>query len=209
MSGAAFRRSVDVFLARALSPQQQSAALAQAAKAGVADLIRSGRAPEQYRRIVDGREGAAEESVRPDGVIVYRFDQMAAAAAFALGFLQQRSPRDSGAYRASFYLGLDGRFVPAARFNPVTMGEVSEIVIGNMQPYSRKLDVQLVGGQSLRVSVPSGIFSDAAAAVRRRFGNSVTAKRVYTMRFPGQYLLRAGRNQGRPVESPALVISAR
>jgi hypothetical protein len=209
MSGAAFRRSVDVFLARSLSPQQQSAALAQTAKAGLAELIRSGQGSERYRRIVDGREGAAEEAVRPDGVIVYRFDRLAEAAAFALNYLQERSPRDSGDYRSSFYLGLDGRFVPASRFNPATMGQVDEIVIGNTQPYSRKLDVQLVGGQSLRVSMPPGIFSDAAAAVRRRFGNSVTAKRVYTMRFPGQYVIRSGRNKGRPVESPALVISAR
>jgi hypothetical protein len=209
MSGAAFRRSVDVFVARHLSPQAQSAALARVAKEGVAELIRTGRAPPRYTRYVDGREGAPEESVRPDGEIRYRFDPMAEVIAFALAFLRERSPVRTGRYRDSFYLGLDGRFVPASSFNPERMERVSEVTIGNMAPYSRKLSVQMVGGKQIKVSVPPGIFEDAAVAVNRRFGNVVRCKKVYTVSFPGQYILKRGRRAGKPVESPALVIARR
>lgn len=224
MSAADFRRSVDVFLSRALSPEAQSAALARVARAGVADLVASGRAPPRYRTFVDGREGRDESTVRPDGVIAYVFDRMPEIAAFALAFLRERSPvggGEDGHYRDSFWFGLDGRFVPAERFNPKTMGPVSEVIIGNTRPFNRKVDVQTVGRRTLRFSVPAGLYDDAAAAVRGRFGNSVTAKRVYNMRFPGQYRLqqtqfRTGtrshnvrRWAGTLVESPAIVITAR
>lgn len=209
MSGAAFRRSVEVFFEGEVAPEALARHLAQVAKATAAELITTGRAPPRYTRYVDGREGAPEETVRPDGVILYRFDYMAEVVAFALAFLRARAPVWTGRYRESFYLGLDGRFVPAARFDAERMGTVSEVVIGNTMPYSRKVDVQLVGTKPLRFSVPPGLFSDAAKAVQRRFGNLVSAKRVYTMRFPDQYTLRTGRKAGKPVESPALVIALR
>lgn len=208
MSGA-FTRSVDVFISRNLSPQAQSKMLADTAKAGVASLIQSGRAAPLYQRFVDGREGVSEDAVKPGGVIAYRFEYLAEIVTFALEFLKQRSPRKSGKYRESFYLGLDGKFVPAARFNPATMGSVQECVVGNLAAYSRKIDVQLVGGKRLKFSVPAGLFDDAAKAVRQRFGNMVAVKRVYTMAHPQQYTLKRGKKAGSRVESPALVISVR
>lgn len=225
MTAAAFRRSVDVFLTRQMSAQQQSAALAEVARRGVAEIVASGRAPDRYRRYVDGIEGAPEDAVKPAGVIVYRFDYMADVAAFALEFLRERSPKgaahDHTPFRDSFWLGLGGRFIRAQDFNPATMGTLDEIVIGNTQPYTRKVDVQLAGRTRLRFSVPAGLFDDAARAINGRFGNTVQAKRVYSIKFPGQYTLKSASGRsgtqshlyrrlgGSPVESPALVITAR
>ncbi len=222
---AAFSGQLKVFIDRNLSPQAQSAALARAAKGKLNELIGSGRASRDYRRFVDGREGVAEEAVgpAPSGQIVYRFNALAAVATFALSFLVNRSPQKSGRFRQGFYLGIDGKFVPMQSFNPrAVTADVKEIVIGNREPYSRKVDVQLIGTEKLSFSVPPGLFDDGVAAIKRQFGPIVDVKRVYTMRFPGQYILKqeqfhkSGRYQGRsrkragkPVESPALVITLR
>lgn len=224
MSGA-FRQQTSVFINQNLSPEARSAFLAKTAREGVADLVASSRAPPNYTRVVDGAVGAPESSVKPDGVIGYRFQYLGEIAAFALAFLQGRSPSGHGAggsrmyrsaYRDSFYLGLargtgePGRFVQARQFNPLTMGaDVAEITIGNLQPYSRLLDVQFAGQRRVRYSVPPGIFEDAVRAVNQRFGNQVTARRAYRQKFPGIYLLKTGRRAGSMVESPALIIAGR
>lgn len=225
-SAAAFRRQVHAFVDRTLSPEAQSKRLAQIARRELDGLVSAGRASKSYRRFVDGREGAAEETVAPapHGRIVYRFNHLGAVVTFALSFLKQRSPAPSGraarpaqgkhgAYRDSFYVGVNGRFILAANFNPDAVSPGAEIVIGNLNAYSRKVDVQLVGLESLAFSVPAGLFDDAVTAIRARYGSLVTVKRVYTMSFPGQYLLkRAQRHRrriGKPVESPALIITPR
>ncbi|MBB3264058.1 hypothetical protein FHW79_001673 [Azospirillum sp. OGB3] len=224
-SAAAFRRSLQVFANRTLSPAAQSAHLAQVAKTELAGLVQSGRAPASHRRFVDGREGAPEEAVgpAPSGRIIYRFNHLGAVCTFALSFLVNRSPERTGRFRKGFYLGIDGKFVPMAQFNPAALtADVRQVVIGNIEPYSRKVDVQLVGGEPLSFSVPAGLFEDAVQAIKARFGVLVDVKRVYTMSFPGQYILqteqhhRSGRYQGRsrkragkPVESPAIIITPR
>lgn len=220
----AVRRTLDVFVDETLSPEARSDFLADTARQALASAIATGEASDKYRLLVDGREGQKEEAVRPDGKILYLFSYLGEVAAFALAYLRARSPTGltSGnrlyreAYGDSFYMGLGtgaeggGRFIMARNFNPETMGaDVTEITIGNIQPYSRKLDVQLVGGRRLRFSVPPNLFEGAATAVKARYGNMVTAKRYYTMRFPRQYTLRTGRRAGKPVESPALIITLR
>ena len=204
MSGA-FSRQVDVFISRNLSPAAQSAALAETARRGVADLIASGMASPRYRRSVDGVPDAPESAVKPGGVIVYRFDFLGEVVAFALSYLQARSPFRSGDFRKSFYVGIDGKFVAASAFNPATMGHAAEIIIGNTQPYNRLVDVQMAGGQRVKFSVPADMYSDAAAAVRTRFGNLVRAYRNYNLSFPDKHRLQ----NGKPVQSPGLVIAVR
>jgi hypothetical protein len=103
-------------------------------------------------------------------ILSLRWSYLGEIAAFALAFLRERSPVRSGAYRAGFYLGIDGRFVTADRFDPARMGEASEVVIGNVEPYSRKVDVQATGGQRIRFSVPPNLFDDAAKADFARKG---------------------------------------
>jgi hypothetical protein len=255
-SAAAVRANLKVFVDRTLSSEAQSKQLAERAKKELASLVSSGRASNSFRRFVDGREGAPEESVgpAPNGQIVYRFNHLGAICQFALSFLVNRSPSRSGTYRRSFYLGISrsgtlaptasgpergakGRFVASAPAQPAAGGkfirmqdfspdavtpDVTEIVIGNTQPYSRKVDVQFVGNERLTFSVPPGLFDDAVSAIKSRYGTLVDVKRVYTMNFPGQYILkqeqyhksgpRKGRSRkraGKRVESPALVIAPR
>lgn len=211
------RQQVQVFVDAALSPAARAAQLAAVAKQGVADLIASGQASPRFQRFVDGRADAPEESVDGrHGVILYQFSSVADATAAALDFLRARAPARSGDYRNSFYVAVDGRFIPARMFRMDSVPPSAEIVIGNTEPYSRKVDVQLVGSKPLRFSVPPGLFDDAARDLRRRFGNTVTVKRVYSMNFPGQYRLRqtthragshrVARKAGTLVESPALII---
>lgn len=214
-----FRRQVLLFADKTLSPAAQSARLAARAKEELAEVIRSGRASPEYIRYVDGVAGASEERVRPadGGQIVYRFAVLGPVAAFALGFLIGRSPAASERptdgkhgkpthFRDGFYLGIDGRFIKPESFDPkkVSAG-VQEIVIGNRVAYSRKLDVQLIGMQRLHYSVPAAIFSDAAEAVRQRFGTICDVRRVYDREFPGKY-----DNKFAPkLQSPALLITPR
>lgn len=226
-TAAAFNRSVEVFVSRALTPTAQSAALATAARQGVNKLIQAGQAAPVYTAYVDGVKDAAFERVKPDGVIMVRFNAFPAVAAYAMAFLEGRSPVKTGRFRNSFYVGVtrdseaSGKYVAPGAFSPAALtADVVELVIGSVQPYSRKIDVQLVGGQKLQFSVPAGLFEDAAQAINTRFAGLVVAKRVYTMQFPGQYRLvneqyrlsgprkgQALRRIGKPVESPALVIA--
>ena len=208
MSETMFARQVEVFLDQDMSPEEMSRHLAAVAKAGVQELISTGRASPIFTRYVDGKKDAPEEAVEPSGTIAYEFEYLGEIVVFALGFLRQRAPVASGRYISSFYVGVGGKFVKAENFRPDIVPPGMEIIIGNTQPYSRKIDVQLVGNQRLRFSEPPNLFLDAAVAVRRRFGNFVSAKRIYTVEFPGQYILRTGRRRGKRVESPALVLAA-
>jgi hypothetical protein len=212
MSAAAFRLATKVFINRNLAPAAIAGRLADYARKDVARLIAEGRAAPTYRRFVDGVEGAQESAVRPDGEILYQFSYIADVAAFAVAFLRARSPVGPGApksrsapgpYRDAFMIGVNGRAVPAASFQPRSVPLDAELIIYNRQPYSRKVDVQLVGGKLLKFSVPAGIFDDCARAIRGRFGNRVNAKRVYNVDHPNKYM----RVTGQPVQSPAVVIS--
>jgi hypothetical protein len=223
MSGSvqAFRQQVRVFTDRHLTPQAQSKALAAAARSGRDELIRSGRAAPNYAIWVDGQQDASEDAVKPGGAIVYRFQLLGEAAVFAMAFLRARAPVRGGTYRDSFQYALSAggngtanryvgsRIVRPDSFDPQKVeANVDEVILFNRQPYSRKVDVQLVGLRKLRFEVPPGLFDDAAAAIRRRFP-TLAARRVYSMNFPGQWRLKTGNRAGNLVESPALVIGRR
>ena len=218
----AFRQQIKLFTDNTLSPEARSARLARVARAALTDLQSTGRAGPTYRLFVDGQPATTEATVRGDGTgdILYSFSYIADAILFALDFLRARAPVRSGKYAASWYIGVDGRFVPAASFSPDSVPPTAEIVIGNTQPYNRKVDVQRNGTRPLHFSVPPGEYDDCVAALKQRFGNTMTAKRVYDYNFPGKYRLRnhqvrksglrAGaivRRAGDAGQSPAIVIN--
>jgi hypothetical protein len=84
---------------------------------------------------------------------------------------------------------LDGKRVDADAFNPRTVGSLSEVIIGNTQPYNRLVDVQMEGRRKLRFSVEPDIYQDAARAIERQFKRAVIARREYNLDFPGKYRL--------------------
>ena len=85
-------RLVTVMVAQGISPEARSKVLAAAARDGVAELIQTGAASPKFVRFVDGVQGASEDAVRPDGTIAYRFSYLGEVVAFAVAFLQARSP---------------------------------------------------------------------------------------------------------------------
>lgn len=137
MADVSVSRTVRLFADRNMSPAGLSRHLAAIARQTRNDLIASGRASPIYSTTVDGREGAVEETVRPNGVIVYRFSSLPDIIAFLLGFLVAGSARESGAFAGAWALAVDGKrwagslddIPPRAR-----------IMIVNPAPYSRKLE---------------------------------------------------------------------
>lgn len=222
MKAVAFRQQIKIYTGALTDPGQRSARLAAVARDALAALQASGRAGPAYTLFVDNRPASSEDSVRGDGTgkILYQFSYIGDAVIFALDFLKARAPSRSGKYRNSFFVGVDGRFVNASAFSPDSVPPTAEIIIGNSQPYNRKVDVQLSGGKVLQFSVPPGEYDDCAAALKQRFGNTLSAKRLYDVNFPGKYLLhrdqrrKSGRRAGSAVrragdagQSPAIVIT--
>jgi hypothetical protein len=195
------------------------------ARRGIAAFQSRQTAPVPYTLVVDGHPASSEDAVKPYGLIVYQFNRMGMVAQYALDFLISYVKRAySGEYHKNFFVSVDGKFIEAKDFNPKFVPQRAEIIIGNKLPFNRKFDVQQIGNLKLSYKVPPGLYDAAAAAVRRRYGKIVDAKREYNINFGGKYKLRreqfhgasmgsrAGRPRnrlGKPVESPGLVITAK
>lgn len=204
----ALKRSVEVFISDAMNPQLRSQILAKFAMEDVAEMIATGRASPVYQVFVDGVEGADPTSVDPDGQIFYDFSYTSEAVAFAIAFLRRRAPRKSGQLAESFWISIDGKFLPSV--DAVNLDHIprdAEIIIGNSAPYARKADIQLVGTHRLHFNAPPFMYADCVRAMRIRFGNAFGVKRVHTIHFPGQYILKGTKRRGQRVNSPAIIIN--
>ena len=180
-------RSIRLFINDNLTPQAQSRALANFARQDVARLQREGRAALSFTVFVDGRENAPLESVRPDGRIVYRFNGLSEAIAFALGFVLARSPRLSGDYRKSWFVLVNG-LLWRRDFEDIPTG--AEVAIVNTQPYHRKIDMGSQGAGKIGIEVAN---RRKAGTSRKRgvYVSIVEAARQETMkRFPGVFAER-------------------
>lgn len=225
-------RSVRLFADRTLSPAALSANLAATAIRTRDALVASGDAPKPWTTYVDGRRGAPEASVRPDGAIVYRFNVLGLCAAFALAFVRARSPVASGAFRKAWAVVLDGKPY-AGDLNDIPAA--GQIMIVNPLPYARKVEV---GG--MLMSVPPGIVEAARLATRRQYptlaidsiyanipaglfagapyvlkrqgvdsGLSFSKKTGWSRRHAPKLTRRKDRAAGQPITYPALLISER
>ena len=200
-----FRQTIKVFQDAELSAAAMSARLAETARAALLAAQVSGRAPATYRTFVDGvADGSEDEAVKR---IRYEFSFLGDATEYAIQNLLLLSPVASGRYQQSFMVAVDGRAIPAAYFDPLQVPPGVEIFVWNRQPYSRKIDVQYSGNTPLKYKVAPDLFDNAAKAVRSRFGNTVSCKRLNTLNIPGAYVLRRGEKAGSDVDSPALAIN--
>jgi hypothetical protein len=231
-------REIQLFVAKHLDPQAAALAFADEARRQLEDMITARQVPDRYTRYVDGREGVPERAVKPGGTIAYSFTYNADVLVFALAFLFHRSPqrrnpqrarggpgpgslRFPKPYRESFWVSIDGKFIPPGQLRPEMIPDgPAELIVGNMQPYNRKVTRQMVGDRALQFETKEHLFYDAAKAVNARFGNVVTADDVDDIDFPGKPKLqrdqtvrgaahRIKRHRGTFVESPALVIKPR
>lgn len=198
----AFRQQIQVFIDHNLSPASNEQRLRDTAKSQLSDLLASGRASPVYNTVVDGRPGGSIDQAHKS--VYIEFVYLSTAAAFALGFLQGRSPKDTGTFASSFWVSVDDHYYAPGAYDLKSIGTAKEVTIGNTQPYNRKIDVQLVGNKTLHFSEPAGIYDDAVRAVRAKFRGTVTAKRVYDYDFPGKYRQK---RSGYRFQSPAIILS--
>lgn len=156
-------RNIRVWRDKTLSPKELSNTLARKARQARDEAIISGAAPNNFRTYVDGRVDVPEESVRPEGAIVYLFSLLGPAAIEVLTFLLLRSPVDSGDFRRAWIVLVNGnRWDRDLNLIPAK----SEVTIVNPLPYARKIDLG-----SMKMSVPPQLIEDARRYLKNRYPN--------------------------------------
>lgn len=169
-----FDRAIAV-ATQGLSQEAISVALAKMAKEELAKVIQSGEGSRFYERYVNRVKGAPEESVSAPGPIVYEFVWWQAVINEALSGLKEYSPRKSGRYQESFIVLSDQQLV--TNFGEITAD--AEIIITNVQPYTRKIQVG-----AMKMTVPPRLFDRARQRMFRRFGQSFISVQVKFLNLP-------------------------
>jgi hypothetical protein len=135
---------------------------------------------------VDGREGAALASVKPDGVIVRDYELVIDVLVFIADTLRTLSPVGKGPdkrpghpgfFKKSHTVFADGREVPLTEQLP----EASEYVFLSTAPYARRIEKR------------STIYEMVAAKASARFGN--IAKVRFSYRSPILSYVAGGANR--------------
>lgn len=159
-------KDIDLFLKEELGPQARSKIIAQFARSE----LRKGQ--EQNRRVlgrtpphetfVDSVPGAIEESVKPDGRIVYQFELISDALSWIDQQLQIHAPEKSGRFKRGFVFFADG-----TQADPDSPPPAKVYTFTNREPYTRKIE------RGLSPQAPDGVFEAIAALARRKYGNIV------------------------------------
>lgn len=216
---ASFRETLTLYKSKELSSAALSLRLATATADYRDSLIRAGRASPKYETYVDGSRSDNMNTVKRS--ILIDFDYGSDAAGFVLGYLIAGSPERSGRYAKSFMVSVNGApGIPAAQFDATKTDSQSTIIIYNTQPYSRKVDVQMIGTRRLRYKSQQFLFQAAVDQAKKRFGNQANIVRIYNVNFLGKYVTKVhqfrltGKNAGkiaRPagtsIDSPCVRIS--
>jgi hypothetical protein len=140
--------------------------------------------PSTFQRFVDGHQGATEESVKPDGVIVYRYPRIEQVVQFAMEALFDLSPVLSGEYRSAHEVFVDGK--PSASLKGWQSGQ--EVVIANRMPYARKIEV---GKMTMRVPGTDLVYQQARRKVMARWGNVARIEFTYRAILGGEQVNQA------------------
>lgn len=206
-------REVRMFADRTLSPAALSRSLAAFARQERDDLIRAGRAAAQYTTTVDGREGAVEETVNPNGLIVYDFTDLARVIGFVMTFVDALSPRMSGAFKKSWVFAVNGKpYTSAIREIPPR----ARLTIVNLAPYSRKVETGAMpkmkapkkiielARQAAGTEFPHYVFEKAFVTLPASFGELTDFQVPYILRgrqrsFAARHAARIEKNRGRSV----------
>lgn len=204
------RSTARITLSTLLPQQERARMIARAARAERDSLIQSGRASPSYRTLVDGRDGAAEESIKPGGTIIYRFNTLGQAATFSLAYATARSPVLSGAYRRGWVVAVNGKpWVGAMADIPPQ----AEIMIVNAAPYHRKVEtgaMRTIGRrivEHLRQEVQARYPSLKAGVTYANLSGVMGGFRTPYIRKTGAR--RKDRAAGQPVTYPAVIITQR
>jgi hypothetical protein len=133
--GAAFERVVQLQLAQ-LTPEAAKTRHIATARAGLAAFMARQSVKPDVLIEVDGHKAASEDSVKPFGVITYRFRRMREIYVAALARAEADSPVRSGRYKRSWFLMVNGVEVA-----PDAIPAAAEVLLVNDQPYARKIHV--------------------------------------------------------------------
>jgi len=209
---------MQLLIDRALPEAKQRQFAADYARGLRDGLIRSGVASPFFSTEVDGRAGAAEESVRLDGGrIVYRFHGLARAVQFVLDYLQARSPVLTGEYKRSWIVLVGGS---PWRGDLGDIPADAEVVVTNDRPWHRLFEVGSNGKpqttqrrkHTTRKGVTTmrviGATEDAMRQVRQRFPG-VWAQRRFVRLSGGKNDAPWIRKDGQEVTYPAVVLRIR
>jgi hypothetical protein len=158
-------RDIDLMTRDDLGAKGKSALLAAYALEAINDAAAQNKqalgAVPPYDIYVDGTEGAALTSVKPDGVIRAEFHLFGDVLAWIATQLETHSPVLTGRYAKSHELFADGTQLD----NPNNPPPADEYVFTNIQPYARKIE----RGKSSQA--PDGVYQAVATLAQRRFGN--------------------------------------
>lgn len=194
-------RDIDLMLHESLSPQAQSAALAEFAGAQIDEATQAnrnvlGRSPRRTVT-VDGREGAPLESVSPAGVIVAEFELVDDVLAWIGEQLVRHSPvGKTGLYQRSHTLFADGVEIDVGGVIPAA----TEYSFLNLVPYARKIEL---GSSS---QAPDGVYQAVAMLARRRFGNIAKIGFSYRTALQGSIIGGAQGNRSSQ-RNPAVIVT--
>jgi hypothetical protein len=171
-------RDVNLIIDELLSPAARSREFAETARSFLADADETnrrvlGRIPPSHT-FVDGREGAALESVHPDGVIVREYDLIAEALIWISDELKRKSPKLSGRYGNSHTLFADGVEVDIGGVIPAA----EKYVFLNTTAYARKIEGASGRPPSSR-QAPAGVYQVTARQASAKFGNSAKITFAY------------------------------
>jgi hypothetical protein len=142
--------------------EQVQQEIVRTAKREHAKVMATDPRPLRFTRYVDGRLGAHEEAVRGDGQITYLYPRIDAVVQFAMEMLFKFSPVDSGEYRNSHVIFLNGRAVT----NLEGWKPGDDVAIANFLPYSRKIEL---GHMKMKVPGTSQVYEQAVSATNKRF----------------------------------------
>lgn len=206
---------VEVAVRADLSREGQAQAVARFARERLGEAQEQnrralGRVP-PHRGYVDGREGAALETVNPQGGrIVFEFELIDDVLQWIAERLIERSPVESGRYRAGHSLFVDG---VKAEFGALLAGRDvppgAEYTFVNYVAYSRKIEIgKTKSGRDFVVQVPNRIYERTAKDARSRFGNLAQIGFSYRGVIGGG--IARGRAGNKPeTRYPAIIVSLR
>lgn len=220
-----FDRELSV-AASGLDPESIRRELAALGKNSVAELVRSGKAPATYERFVNGRQGAAEETVQLPGPIIYVFSNWKLAIEAAIAELERRVPRKTGRYSGSFIVTVGGRIVRDYQ----SIAPTAEVAIMNFQPYTRKMEVGANGsgrrhfdltkgsfnrrfGDAFRadvmfLNVAGGVHPEMPYILKGQYSRNRAARLANPSKFKRAFHKRKDMEAGQPITYPALVLNA-
>lgn len=180
------------------------------AKVVKGQIARAGIAPGS-KMLVDGEAGRPLERVKiPGGIVRIDYDYRWEAALRLREILQRNSPVESGEYRASHVILIDGQEVTPGRTSP-TLAPRAELIVVNTTPYSRRLEVGTKrAGRPFVIDVEPRIYERSAREAKATLGKLARFRPTY-IRLAGGYRLKEtnGRNQqaGSEITYPAVIIS--